>query len=98
MQNATIHIKVKPEIAKGLKELSKKRLNLIRQMGVRSFVCVPLVYEKEALGLFLSGHPFIAVRRDARFFADGNLADIASEPPPATDRNEEGSAHSYKAR
>ncbi len=25
MQNATIHIKVKPEIAKGLKELSKKR-------------------------------------------------------------------------
>ena len=25
MQNATLHIKVKPEIAKGLKELSKKR-------------------------------------------------------------------------
>jgi PAS domain S-box-containing protein len=34
-------------------KLSKKRLSLIRQMGVRSFVCVPLVYEKEALGVLV---------------------------------------------
>lgn len=40
--------------------------------------------EKEALGLYLTGHPFDAVRRDARFLVDGNLADIASEPPPET--------------
>jgi DNA polymerase-3 subunit alpha len=40
--------------------------------------------EKEALGLYLTGHPFDAVRRDARFLVDGNLADIASEPPPQT--------------
>ena len=36
------------------KELSKTRLSLIRQMGVRSFVCVPLVYEKEALGVLVT--------------------------------------------
>jgi len=36
------------------KELSKKRLSLIRQMGVQSFVCVPLVYEKEALGVLFA--------------------------------------------
>ncbi len=35
------------------KELSRKRRSLIRQMGVRSFVCVPLVYEKEALGVLV---------------------------------------------
>jgi len=43
-----------------------------------------LVSEKEALGLYLTGHPFDAVRRDARFLVDGKLADIASEPPPQT--------------
>lgn len=43
-----------------------------------------LVNEKEALGLYLTGHPFDAVRRDARYLVDGKLADIASEPPPQT--------------
>ena len=43
-----------------------------------------LVNEKEALGLYLTGHPFNAVRHDARFLADGRLADISSEPPPQT--------------
>jgi len=38
--------------------------------------------EKEALGLYLTGHPFDAVRADAAAFADGRLGDIASEPPP----------------
>jgi DNA polymerase-3 subunit alpha len=41
-----------------------------------------LANEKEALGLYLTGHPFDAVRQDARFLVDGALADIASEPPP----------------
>ncbi len=38
--------------------------------------------EKEALGLYLTGHPFDAVRGDARFFVDGRLGDLAAEPPP----------------
>jgi DNA polymerase-3 subunit alpha len=44
--------------------------------------------EKEALGLYLTGHPFDAVRRDAGFFSDGKLADIMAEPPPQTNRGE----------
>ena len=44
--------------------------------------------EKEALGLYLTGHPFHAVRADARCFVDGNLADLAAEPPPQTTRGE----------
>ncbi|MDH5346016.1 MAG: OB-fold nucleic acid binding domain-containing protein, partial [Gammaproteobacteria bacterium] len=47
-----------------------------------------LVNEKEALGLYLTGHPFDAVRQDARFLVDGKLADIASEPPPQTSGGE----------
>ncbi len=42
-----------------------------------------LANEKEALGLYLTGHPFDAVRQDAFYLVDGKLADIASEPPPA---------------
>ena len=38
--------------------------------------------EKEALGLYLTGHPFDAVRADARCFVDGALGQLASEPPP----------------
>ena len=38
--------------------------------------------EREALGLYLTGHPFDAVRNDAQFFVDGRLADLAGEPPP----------------
>jgi DNA polymerase-3 subunit alpha len=47
-----------------------------------------LVNEKEALGLYLTGHPFDAVRGDARFLVDGSLGDIASEPPPQTSSGE----------
>ena len=43
-----------------------------------------LANEKEALGLYLTGHPFDAVRQDAMFLVDGKLADISSEPPPQT--------------
>ena len=44
--------------------------------------------EKEALGLYLTGHPFDAVRSDARFFSDGKLGEITAEPPPQTNRGE----------
>ncbi len=44
--------------------------------------------EKEALGLYLTGHPFDAVRNDARHFSDGRLGDITAEPPPQTNRGE----------
>jgi len=47
-----------------------------------------LANEKEALGLYLTGHPFDAVRSDARFLVDGKLVDIASEPPPETSTGE----------
>mgnify|MGYP000081332077 CR=1 FL=1 len=43
---------------------------------------VLLSNEKEALGLYLTGHPFDAVRNDARYFSEGKLADIVAEPPP----------------
>ncbi|MFQ5609795.1 MAG: OB-fold nucleic acid binding domain-containing protein, partial [Woeseiaceae bacterium] len=38
--------------------------------------------EKEALGLYLTGHPFNAVRDDARFFVDGALGNLAAEAAP----------------
>ncbi len=41
-----------------------------------------LANEKEALGLYLTGHPFDAVQQDAMFLVDGKLAEISSEPPP----------------
>ncbi|MFQ5546947.1 MAG: DNA polymerase III subunit alpha [Woeseia sp.] len=44
--------------------------------------------EKEALGLYLTGHPFDAVRKDALCFADGGLGDISSEPAPQTANGE----------
>ena len=47
---------------------------------------VLLSNEKEALGLYLTGHPFDAVRNDAGFFADGRLADITAEPPPQNNK------------
>ncbi len=40
--------------------------------------------EKEALGLYLTGHPFHAVRADAQFFVDGRLGELAAEAPPAS--------------
>ena len=39
--------------------------------------------EKEALGLYLSGHPFAGVRRDAACFTTGKLGDLATTPPPS---------------
>ena len=44
--------------------------------------------EKEALGLYLTGHPFDAVREDARHFVDGKLGDITAEPPPQNNKGE----------
>ena len=44
--------------------------------------------EKEALGLYLSGHPFDAVAKDARFLADGRLGEFSSQPPPTTGNGE----------
>jgi DNA polymerase III subunit alpha len=55
-----------------------------------------LVNEKEALGLYLTGHPFDAVRNDARFFVAGKLADIGSEPAPQTSSGERNFAHSRR--
>jgi DNA polymerase-3 subunit alpha len=52
--------------------------------------------EKEALGLYLTGHPFHAVRADARCFVDGTLADLAAEPPPQTSRGERDYAQSRR--
>ena len=44
--------------------------------------------EKESLGLYLTGHPFDAVRADAMYFVDGKLGDLAAEPAP---QNSKGS-------
>ena len=44
--------------------------------------------EKEALGLYLTGHPFDAVRNDAGYFSDGKLGTITAEPPPQTNKGE----------
>ncbi len=47
-----------------------------------------LANEKEALGLYLTGHPFDAVRTDAANFTNSKLADLAAEPPPETGNGE----------
>ncbi len=47
-----------------------------------------LNFEREALGLYLTGHPFEAVRQDAKFFVDGRLIDILSEPAPQAPRGQ----------
>ena len=52
--------------------------------------------EKEALGLYLTGHPFDAVRNDARYLADGKLADITSEPAPQTNKGERNYARTSR--
>ncbi len=44
--------------------------------------------EKESLGLYLSGHPFDAVRADATAFVEAKLADIKAEPAPQSSRGE----------
>ena len=52
--------------------------------------------EKEALGLYLTGHPFDAVRRDAGFFVDGRLGEITAEPPPQTSKGERNYAQANR--
>ena len=49
---------------------------------------VVLSNEKEALGLYLTGHPFDAVQADAMYFVDSKLGDLAAEPPPQHVRGE----------
>ena len=44
--------------------------------------------EKEALGLYLTGHPFDAVRADAMAFVEGKLSDLVAEPAPQSSRGE----------
>ncbi len=55
-----------------------------------------LANEKDALGLYLSGHPFDTVRNDAGFFVDARLADLSAEPPPQTNGNERGFAQTRR--
>ena len=57
---------------------------------------VLLSNEKEALGLYLTGHPFDAVRQDARFFVDGKLGELAAEPPPQNSQGERNYAQSRR--
>ncbi len=57
---------------------------------------VRLGNEKEALGLYLTGHPFDAVRNDARCFVDGKLGDVTREPPPETSNGERSYAQSRR--
>jgi DNA polymerase-3 subunit alpha len=52
--------------------------------------------EKEALGLYLTGHPFDAVRADAKFFVDGRLGALASEPPPQSVQGERNYAQARR--
>ena len=52
--------------------------------------------EKEALGLYLTGHPFDAVRRDASFFVDGRLGEMTAEPPPQNSKGERNYAQSNR--
>jgi DNA polymerase-3 subunit alpha len=49
-----------------------------------------LAHEKDALGLYLTGHPFDAVRDDAASFVDAKLVDLASEPAPESSGGERG--------
>jgi DNA polymerase-3 subunit alpha len=52
--------------------------------------------EKEALGLYLTGHPFAAVRADAMAFADGRLADLMAEPQPQSSKGERNYAQASR--
>jgi DNA polymerase-3 subunit alpha len=52
--------------------------------------------EKEALGLYLTGHPFEAVRSDAMAFADGTLSDLMAEPPPQSTKGERNYAQASR--
>ncbi len=75
------------EPSKGELELKSSTPEVIEQQAEwpeREF----LNNEKEALGLYLAGHPFDAVRADAMFFVDGKLADLVAEPAPQNFKGE----------
>jgi DNA polymerase-3 subunit alpha len=55
-----------------------------------------LSHEKEALGLYLTGHPFDAVRADAMAFADGRLSDLVAETAPQSSRGDRDYGHSRR--
>jgi DNA polymerase-3 subunit alpha len=55
-----------------------------------------LVNEKEALGLYLTGHPFHAVGYDAGYFVDGRLGELAAEAPPADAPGDRGYAYARR--
>jgi len=48
MQNATLHVKIRPELAQGLKELSKKRETSVGELVRQAVVSC---YQVELLGL-----------------------------------------------
>ena len=52
--------------------------------------------EKEALGLYLTGHPFDAVRADAMAFVEGRLVDLVGEPMPQSTRGERNYAQTSR--
>jgi DNA polymerase-3 subunit alpha len=52
--------------------------------------------EKEALGLYLSGHPFDAVRADAKYLVDSSLVDVTSEPAPQKIKGERNYAQTRR--
>jgi len=55
-----------------------------------------LANEKDALGLYLTGHPFDTVREDAASFIDAKLADLAAEPKPESNGSERGFGYSRR--
>lgn len=57
---------------------------------------VLLSNEKDALGLYLTGHPFDAVRQDARHLSDGKLSSIMAERPPESSKGERKYAQSRR--
>ncbi len=57
---------------------------------------VLLSNEKEALGLYLSGHPFDAVRADAICFVGGKLSNLVAEPAPQNSKGERDYAQSRR--
>jgi class 3 adenylate cyclase len=45
------------DVAEIERELSKRSLEFIRRIGTKSFICVPIVYEKEAQGVLFVDNP-----------------------------------------
>ena len=66
----------------GIAETAQSSANTTMPRAAEWQERVLLGFEKEALGLYLTGHPFHAVQQDARFLADGRLGDIVAEPAP----------------